>query len=134
LSNSVWGVYADGFFDRLAVQTSPNGADATTVGYNASNPASTGNAGVAYAGLLVYNPATSASLFLPAPGMRDGGNGALTGAGAMASYWTNSANGNNCGWAFYFTPASFYIYNSANQSNGASVRCVKINFGLPGSL
>jgi hypothetical protein len=133
VSNSVWGYYADGFFDRLAIGTSPNGIDSTTVGFTSSNLAAQGNTGVAYAGKLIYNPATNASLFLPASGVREGsGNGALTGAGAMATYWTSSPNGTN-GWAFCFTSASFYGYNNAHQGNGLSVRCVKIDFGLPGS-
>ena len=134
LDNSLWGFYADGFFDRLAVETSPNGIISTTVSYNALNLAAPANTKIAYAGRLFYNPTTFSSLFLPAPGLRDGNEGgALKEAGYRAAYWTNSPNGNN-GWAFYFTPSSFYGYNNAHQSNGASVRCVHINFGLPGSL
>jgi hypothetical protein len=133
LNNSVWGFYADGFFDRLAVGASPNGADSTTVGFNASNLSASGNAEVGYAGTLIYNPATFSSLFLPAPGVRDNGNGALTNAGSRAAYWTKTSNGVN-GWAFYFSPTSFYGYNNAHQSCGASIRCVKSDFGLPGSI
>ena len=134
LENAVWGYYADGFFDRLAVGASPNAVEATTVSFNSSNLSATGNVDIAYSGLLVYNPASNASLFLPASGFRDSGsNGALTNAGAMASYWTGTVNGNN-GWAFFMTPTSFYGYNNAHQSNGASVRCVKYDFGLPGSI
>ena len=132
LDNSVWGYYADGFFDRLTVGTSPNAVDSTTVGYDSSDLAEPGNAEVAYSGRLIYNPVTYASLFLPASGVRADANGALTSAGDMGGYWTNSPNGNN-GWAFYFTPTSFYGYNNAHQSNGISVRCVKNEFGLPGS-
>ena len=133
--NSVWGYYSDGFFDRLPVGASPNGADSTAVSLNTTSLAAPDNANVAYAGMLVYNPTTLASLFLPMSGVREGsGNGALTGSGAMAAYWTSSPNGGNNGWAFYVTPTSFYGYNSAHQSNGASVRCVKYEFGLPGSM
>jgi hypothetical protein len=132
LDNSVWGYYADGFFDRLTVGTSPDAVDSTTVGYDSSDLAEPGNAEVAYSGRLIYNPVTYASLFLPAPGVRANADGALTNAGDMGVYWTNSPNGSN-GWAFYFTPASFYGYNNAHQSNGISVRCVKNEFGLPGS-
>ena len=132
LENSVWGFYADGFFDRLAVGVSPTGVESTTAGFESSSLYAVGNVDVAYSGLLIYNPATFSSLFLPAPGIREG-NGALLNAGAMGAYWTNSPNGNN-GWAFYFAPTSFYSYNNALQSAGASVRCVKIDFGLPGSI
>ena len=134
LQNAVWGYYADGFFDRLAVGSSPNDVEATTVSFHPSVPDAPGNAEVAYAGLLIYNPASGSSLFLPTPGVREGSrDGALTNAGAMAAYWTNSPNGNN-GWAFYLTPTSIYSYNNAYQSNGASVRCVKFDAGLPGSV
>ena len=134
LDNAVWGFYADGFFDRLAVGASPNAIDSTTVSFNASNLAAMSNSSIAYAGLLVYNPYNGASLFLPTPGLRVGSSsgGALANAGALGAYWTSSPNGNN-GWAFYLTPTSFYVYNNAHQSNGASVRCVKNDFGLPGS-
>lgn len=134
LDNSVWGFYADGFFDRLAVVSSPNGVDSTTVSFNSSNLGDTRNSGIAYAGRLIYNPVTNASLFLPASGLREGNsNGILTGSGAGGTYWTNTYNG-TYGWAFYFTPSSFYSYQEAFRGNGASVRCVKDDFGLPGSM
>ena len=134
IDNSLWGFYADGFFDRLPVETSPNGIVSTTVSYHALNLAAPANAEIAYAGRLFYNPTTFSSLFLPAPGLRDGSDGgALKESGYRAAYWTNSPNG-NFGWAFYFTPSSLYGYNNAHQSNGASVRCIKLNFGLPGSI
>jgi hypothetical protein len=132
LENSAWGFYADGFFDRLPVGASASGFASSTVSFNPSDLASTENVDVAYAGLLVYNPISGASLFLPAPGLRES-SGALANAGAMGAYWTNSLNGTN-GWAFYFTANTFYSYNNAHQSNGISVRCVKVDFGLPGSI
>ena len=132
LENSVWGYYADGFFDRLPVVTSPNAVDSTTVSFNPSNLSAPGNTGVAYSGLLIYNPVTAASLFLPASGLRESGDGALTNSGAMAAYWTNSQNGNN-GQTFFMSPSSTYIFNNTHQSSGASIRCVKYDFGLPGS-
>ena len=130
--NSLWGFYADGFFDRMSLVSSPNGSDSTTVGFNSSNISSIDNARVAYAGMLFYNPETKASLFFPAAGTRSNTNGALENSGALGSYWTSTYNGNN-GWAYSFTPSSFYIYSGARQSSGASVRCVKSYFGLPGS-
>jgi len=133
LGNAAWGYYADGFFDRLPIDVSPNGIDSTAVSLDMSNLSAKGNTGVAYSGLLIYNPSSAASLFLPAPGMREGsGNGTLTNAGAMAAYWTSSQNGNN-GRTFFMTPSSSYIFNNTHQSNGASIRCVKYDFGLPGS-
>ena len=131
--NSVWGFYADGFFDRLPVVASPNGTDSTTVSFNPASLSSTENTQVAYAGLLIYNPNTYASIFLPAAGIRNSTTGALEFAGERGGYWTDTRNGNN-GIAFFFTPTSSYLFNNAHQSNGASVRCVKSDFGLPGSM
>ena len=133
LSNSQWGYYADGLFDRRAIVTSPTGADSTTVSFNSSNIASAENTGIAYSGLLVYNPATNASLFFPAAGERRNVNGVLGNTGAVGSYWTSTGNGNN-GLTYILSPSSFYINNTIHQSNGLSVRCVRGDYGLPGSL
>ena len=133
INNSMWGFYADGFSDRRAVVASPNGTDSTTVSFNSSDLGAMENIAVAYAGILVYNPATNASLFFPAAGQRSNTDGALSGSGVAGSYWTSTYNGNN-GWAFSFTKSLFYIKNSANQSGGFNVRCVRSDFGLPGSL
>jgi hypothetical protein len=132
LENSLWGFYADGFSDRLVVASSPNGTDSTTVSFNSSNLSAITNTDVAYVGRLIYNPTTYASIFLPAPGTR-GINGTLTSSGTFATYWTSTCN-NDYGWAFCFTPTLFYSSAGAAQTFGASVRCVKYDFGLPGSL
>jgi hypothetical protein len=86
--NSVWGYYADGFFDRHAI------TDNTTV--------SSGDRNIAYIGRLFFNPvATSdhynASLFFPASGWlypylqinADGGE--LVCAGEECKFWTATA-------------------------------------------
>jgi hypothetical protein len=144
LDNSLWGFYADGFFDRLPIVSSPNGSDSTTVGYYSSNPADNRNTGVAYAGRLIYNPITHASLFLPAAGSRSGGNdiGPLAGSGQIGIYWTSTnlyPPNYPSEWAvaFCFTSASFYANYSSWATlvpSGMSVRCVKDDFGLPGSM
>jgi len=133
LENSIWGFYADGLFDRLPVGASPNNAPSSTVSYNPTNLFAVSNTEVGYAGLLIFNPVSNSSLFLPAPGIRESvTGGALLNTGALGAYWTNSPNGTNA-WSFYFTPTTFYSYNNAHQSNGASIRCIKTDFGLPGS-
>lgn len=146
LDNSVWGFYADGLFDRLPIVSSPNGADSTAVSYYASNPADSRNAGIAYIGRLIYNPTTYASLFLPAAGARNGGNGMgpLKGSGQSGMYWTATnyvvaepASASEWADAFYFTPTAFYGYYSSDGTlvpSGMSIRCVKDGFGLPGSM
>jgi len=134
IENSLWGFYADGFFDRSAVVSSPNGSDYTTVSCNSSNLASPDNRAVAYGGILVYNPVTKASLFFPAAGSRSNSNGALINSGLIGSYWTSTYNSSNNGWALNMTPSLVNIDGSAHQSSGFSVRCVKVDFGLPGSI
>ena len=136
IDNSTWGFYADGFSDRRSIGTSPNGTDSTTVSFNPSDLGAMENKAVAYAGILVYNPTTNASLFFPAAGQRSNTNGTLSNTGVVGSYWTstyNSING-NFGWAFSFSPSYFFIKYGVNQSSGLNIRCVKSEFGLPGSL
>ena len=134
LDNAVWGFYADGLFDRRVVVSSPNGVDSTAVRFNPANIALEDNKFIAYAGQLVYNPTTFASLFLPLPGTREGSaNGALANSGERGAYWTSSVNG-NYGWAFYLTPNSVYSFSQAMQGSAVSIRCVKDGFGLPGSM
>jgi hypothetical protein len=82
MGNSVWGYYADGYFDRHTPETSASGKARSAVnplGYN-----------VAYAGLLFYNTATNASIFLPASSSRTVPQGGLLNAGAHASFWSTS--------------------------------------------
>jgi hypothetical protein len=91
LVNSVWGYYADGFFDRRQIVTAlgDNGA--------ANSAVSVGNSSVAYVGRLFFNPIinserTNASIFFPATGNRNHVNGILQWAGGSdASYWTSSS-------------------------------------------
>ena len=63
-----WGYYADGFFDRRAVNLNTeaygiNGYPRIAVEYNSDR--------VAYVGRLFFNDATNASLFFPAAGYRN---------------------------------------------------------------
>ena len=133
IDNSEWGFYADGFYDRLPVVTSTNGNDSTTVSYNAGSLSSIENTSVGYSGLLIYNPATNASIFLPAAGTRNSVTGALEFSGNRGGYWTNTYNGSS-GMSFFFTSGSSYLFNNAVNNSGLSVRCVKFDSGLPGSL
>jgi hypothetical protein len=147
LDNSLWGFYADGFFDRLKVVSSPNGVDSAAVSYNASDLAAISNTRVAYTGRLIYNPTTYASLFLPAAGARNGtlnNLGPLKSSGQRGMYWTSTngvppwmGNGSEWAVAFCFTQTSFYGLYSLNETvlpSGISIRCVKYDFGLPGSM
>jgi hypothetical protein len=143
LDNSLWGFYADGFFDRQTIVSSPNGVDSTAVSFYSSDIADARNTGVAYAGRLLYNPINKASLFLPAAGARNGGSsiGPLLGSGQTGIYWTSTNNSPvyASAWAiaYRFTRDAFYGFCSEEGSlvpSGMSIRCVKDDFGLPGSM
>ena len=136
--NSTWGYYADGYFDRLALQSS---VGQNTITNSAVNPSTVD---VAYIGRLFFNPTTNASLFFPAAGYRFCNSGQLYNAGGRARYWTSSAAvyaARGC-YDWYFsiranlgeTPnASLYdkddtpavVLPLSNETTGASVRCVK---------
>ena len=115
------GYYADGFFDRRALNPtaySPNGTANSAVSWT--------NDQVAYNGMLIYDVSSNASIFFPAAGSRDYINGSLDRSGAWGWYWSS-------------TPADFW--QSANDmsfnTNGApgvlghfktygnNIRCVR---------
>ena len=112
LDNSVWGYYADGFFDRRQI--------------TASNAVSAGNKDIAYIGRLFFNPATAASVFLPAAGSCNyNQDGLLLFTGTSGNYWTSTRYN-------YGGPANNLSIgnNNANRAcygagSGFSVRCVK---------
>lgn len=84
--NSIWGYYADGFFDRRPTSSSIDNEKATVVGKGAQ---------VAYIGRLFYNPYTNASLFFPASGVRYDGvenipQGNIYASGSRAYFWTTT--------------------------------------------
>lgn len=118
--NSLWGYYADGFFDRRAPRESRNAEKATVVGNGAQ---------LAYAGRLFYNPYTNASVFFPASGTRYDGisnipKGNIHLSGSRAYFWTATKYS-----------SSYPIYQSASPERsilvetgnlmGMPVRCMK---------
>ena len=95
IENSVWGYYADGFFDRRPIVDAPNAPRQQSYYFveQAKNCAvSTGDRNIAYDGRLFFNPEKNsshynASLFLPAAGARDDEKDILF-AGQEANYMT----------------------------------------------
>ena len=113
IDNSVWGYYADGFFDRR--QISNNKVSATTND-------------VAYIGNLFYNTNTNASLFFPAAGNRkyasDNTAGNLQFAGNNGYYWTSSTGNSNSSW-FLTVSSSVVSMSYQVRAFGMVIRCVK---------
>jgi hypothetical protein len=115
-SNSVWGYYADGFFDRRSI------ASGTTV--------AGGTRDVAHIGRLFFNPIPvsgryNASLFFPAGGFRDNNStGTLNGSGIWGMYWTATLKAGSEVMIIGMSDskATSYYYSPAR---GMTVRCVK---------
>ena len=132
VDNSLWGYYADGYFDRR-VKTFSSGSNVTE-----NSTVQPGSVQVAYIGRLFFNPINNASLFFPATGYRYSNNGSLYNAGGSAKYWTNTSQEQNSqSSSAWFMSLQFttnidgakmsYDENDSNYSktSGATVRCVK---------
>ena len=113
IDNSVWGYYADGWFDRRAI------------GQHISVAAGTRN--MAYIGRLFFNPLPAsgsykASLFFPAAGMR--ATGALGLAGTDGSYWSSSClSANNAQYLHVQSAAALVV--GVSKGYAMSIRCVR---------
>jgi len=140
-NNSVWGYYADGYFDRRNPVSS---LGLISTPFSAVN---TNSIEVAYEGRLFFNPITNASLFFSAGGFRYDNSGQLFNAGGRARYWTSTSKSTNnqqgSAWfLFLYTNtdnniAAMYYDSEPNQpspapapvdfskTSGALVRCVK---------
>ena len=117
--NSVWGYYADGFFDRRQIVSSLTGA--------ANSAVAAGSYAVAYQGNLFYNPVTYASLFFPAAGDRGASTdiaGLLELTGSWGEYWSSSSQGIMTGSMLMFFSSSAQTM-APGKSYGFSIRCVK---------
>ena len=121
-SNSVFGFYADGFFDRRVRNTATqvNNTSATN-----NTTVELGTTNVASRGTVFFNPITNAHVFLPAAGSRGSTNGSLSFVGTRGFYWSSTTS----------TGTGVTIYLQVNQdesfvshdlrSSGNSVRCVR---------
>lgn len=128
LTNSVWGYYADGFFDRGQLNASAygsSGAANTAVSVNTADFADSQNKDVAYIGRMFINRNNNATLFFPTAGYRHYSNsGLLQSSGVTGYYWSGSSAGTNSSW--YMLASSVGSSNiSSFRSNGLSVRCVR---------
>ena len=131
-ANSVWGFYADGFFDRRPITSSVTGhSNSTVVG-------GTNNVDVAHIGRLFFNSDTDYHLFLPAAGMRrhqwhsvDVNHIAYV--GHHGYYWSSSAADERItpsAWASWFRNLDNTIISGSSTTGGTqrmhgfSIRCV----------
>ena len=121
---SLYGYYADGWFDRREIINSPNSSSLSTVSYYTSS-SDTRNDHVAYVGKLFYSTTNYASLFFPATGYRAYNNGNLYDAGVNGYGWTKTA-GSSLNNAFAFTMSSAAATQTGyDKVNGFPVRCIK---------
>ena len=120
LDNTIFGYYADGFFDRREIVTpagsNPHPASAVSIATHE----------VAYMGAVCFNPMTNASLFLPITGLRHS-DGTLIRAGSVGRL---SSAGVNNEKAYTFTTTLIFdslqhylVTNSRLQ--GHIIRCVR---------
>ncbi|MDR2231809.1 MAG: hypothetical protein LBE56_01650 [Tannerella sp.] len=137
--NSVWGYYADGYFDRLEIENAAPAGSASypdNVKLTAVRPTTKD---VGYMGRLVYNPNNFASLFFPAVGERlvsgnPGIPGGLGNPGNGGYYWTatiEDLQDGHAAWGIqliagaYTMPSTFAMVYHNTHGNAISIRCVK---------
>jgi len=128
-TESVWGFYADGYFDRRKLCGAIGGGSTsgTSVAVNIANYADPKNQFVAYAGVLLYNNSIdpNKSLFFPSAGLRLGNNnGNLNNPGNFAGYWSDTGDAANTAWYWYVGVAGdVQQKNSTSRDYGMSIRC-----------
>jgi hypothetical protein len=115
ITNSIWGYYADGFFDRLEIT---------------SYKVASGDRKVAYRGTLFFNPNIdsdryNASVFFPFAGYRVT-NGGLNSAGSDSRYSISTRNNaGQGGISLALNGSQSYIVSGAFIATGVLLRCVK---------
>ena len=118
-TNSLYGYYADGFFDR--------GMIANGIGSSAASNSTvaTGTLNIAHIGRLFYNPNNHASLFFPSSGYRQNAStGAIQYMGAGSSYWTGTTQDNTYSWSLNLDPNNANLNYTIQKYAALSIRCV----------
>lgn len=131
-SNQYRGYLADGFFDRRPIKdglSTLNKATLIRVSENNNH---------AYSGMIVYNPKTLASVFIPEGGscgtsFNDSSRTAVD--GSFGGFWTKTSIGQSAGWLVNFgdNPVGSSITNvpvvfdnyTGDKNFGWSIRCIK---------
>ena len=129
-STSVWGFYADGFFDRrkLCGAIGSGGTAGTAVAVNITNYADPNNHLVAYAGALLYCNSNDKSLFFPSAGLRLGNSyGRLNRPGDFAGFWSSTPSAATTAWGWYVNNAGIsQNHYNISRDNGLSIRCIRL--------
>ena len=138
-ANTLFGRYADGFFDRRQVgQRQGNVTSGTVpVSVSATSTVSNDNRYVAHRGMLFFNPHSGASLFFPAAGRRSNA-GALIFVGNEILYWSSTTSVNNVSstsraWILRGGLQSAADTNNAwmhfepNRADAIPIRCVRVD-------
>jgi hypothetical protein len=131
--NSIFGYYADGWFDRRVIEDSPRdfyvAVSPTSVPESTVNPTS---ADMAFHGNLYFNRSTGASLFMPAAGYYNNIGYPLY-LGQRGMYWTSTMNdtANDQGNFTYGYQLQFFHATKSNlvltgwqRKDACTIRCV----------
>ena len=123
VSNSLWGYYADGYFDRRRIVDATSSSPKAAVAF--------GNREVAYIGRIFFNPLENsdrynASLFFPAAGQRHPDTGVLTLTGSYGYYWSASANSSTNALSLRLADGAYGAGAwLAPGASSMSIRCAK---------
>ena len=117
-TNSMYGYYADGFFDRGNISTGIGTSPGT------HSTVASGSPNIAHIGRLFFNPDNNAALFFPGSGYRHHDNPGMQYMGAEGSYRTGSVQDNDYSWSMNIN-ASNASFNYTFKKNAAfNIRCV----------
>jgi hypothetical protein len=116
-TGSVWGFYADGFFDRRSHTHAAYGSDGVD-----NTAVSIATKDVAYIGRLFYNRVNMRSLFFPATGSRIT-DGKLILTGTNGDYWSSSRPNDRI-WSMSISVQQVGLFQGSAYF-GSSMRCVR---------
>ncbi|MDR2232254.1 MAG: fimbrillin family protein [Tannerella sp.] len=118
VTNSAFGYYADGYFDRLKIESSPGNNPPTE-----QLTVSATNKDIAHAGKLFYNPNNFASLFFPAAGSRT--DQGLSSIGHARYLTSTSSTQTNIWFSDYTNSLTANRISNFERDYAMPVRCVQ---------
>jgi len=128
-TNSVYGYYADGFFDRFAISGGTGLAPGSNCTVESGTPA------IAHAGRLFYNPGNSASLFFPNSGYRHADDSRMQSMGLGGAYWSGTVTNADYAWNLNLGTSVANLEGGTAKSAGLNLRCVASSLlGTPRNL